>query len=184
DPRHWPFIGSVVDYLEEKRTGERVPVVPRNVALPWLLNSKTDLNVSAGPYAAFLGQAYDPVWTDYDGAGTRTTPRYTDGQTRDFQSPFGGVLPEGRFHLSSPTQLPADVPADRLGRRRSLLQQFDNYRRALDAGEPSVSFDRHQQMAFSLLTIGRMHQALDVNREPLSVRESYGMTLFGQGCLT
>jgi hypothetical protein len=74
DPQHWPFIGSVVDYLEGKRTGLRVPAVPRNVGLSWLLNSKTDLNVSAGPYAAFLGQDYDPVWTDFDGPGTRVTP--------------------------------------------------------------------------------------------------------------
>jgi hypothetical protein len=94
------------------------------------------------------------------------------------------VRPEGRFHLSSPTQLSADVPADRLDRRRSLLRQFDNSRRALDAAVPSASFDRYQQMAFSLLTTGRMRQALDVGREPASVRESYGMTLFGQGCLT
>ena len=56
DPQHWPFIGSVVDYLEEKRSGGRVPAVPRNIGLPWLLNSRTDLDVSAGPYAAFLGQ--------------------------------------------------------------------------------------------------------------------------------
>src|SRR5439155_14661584 len=87
DPRHWPFIGSIVDYLEEKRTGVRVPLVPRNIGLPWLINSKTDLNVNAGPYAAFLGQAYDPVWTDFDGEGTRPTPRYTDDQKRDFKSP-------------------------------------------------------------------------------------------------
>jgi hypothetical protein len=184
DPRHWPFIGSVVDYLEEKRTGERVPAVPRNLGLPWLLNSKTDLNVSAGPYAAFLGQSYDPVWTTYDGEGTHITPRYTDGQTRDFKSPFGGVQPGGRFHLSSPTQLPPEVPPGRLDRRRSLLQQFDNLRRGLDARDPSASFDRYQQMAFTLVTTSRLRQALDVSLEPLTVRESYGMTLFGQGCLT
>src|SRR5262249_12477334 len=151
DSRHWPFIGSIVDYLAEKQTGDRLPSVPRNVGLPWLLNSKTDLNVSAGPYAAFLGQAYDPVWTDFDGEGVRVTPRYTDGQTRTFKSPFGGVLPAGRFHLSSPTQLPADVSADRLSRRRSLLEQFDNLRRGLDASDPARGFDRYQQMAFSLV---------------------------------
>src|SRR5262249_46888379 len=80
DGRHWPFIGSVVDYLEEKRTRDAVPLVPRNVGLPWLLNSRTDLNVSAGPYAAFLGQGYDPVWADFDGPGTRIAPKYTEGQ--------------------------------------------------------------------------------------------------------
>jgi hypothetical protein len=183
DPRHWPFIGSVVDYLEEKRTGDRTPAMPRNIGLPWLLNSKTDLNVSAGPYAAFLGQSYDPIWTDFEGAGTHFTPFYTEGQKRAFKSPFGGVLTDGRIHLSSPTQLPADVPLDRLDGRRSLLHQFDNQRRGLDARGSSSPFDRYQQMAFSLLTTNRMRQALDVGREPLAVRESYGMTLSGQGCL-
>jgi hypothetical protein len=181
DPRHWPFIGSVVDYLHERRTGQRLPPVPRNVGLPWLLNSKTDMNVSAGPYAAFLGQAYDPVWTDFDGAGTRVTPRYSEGQQRDFRSPFGGVTPAGRFFLPA-LELAADVPAERLGRRRSLLEQFDGLRRAPGI-DPGRVFDRHQQRAFTLLTSGRMRHALEVGREPLAVRESYGLTLFGQGCL-
>src|SRR5262249_31800552 len=57
DASHYPFIGSVVDYLEEQRSPAR-PRQPRNVALPWTLNSKTDVLVNAGPFAAFLGQAY------------------------------------------------------------------------------------------------------------------------------
>jgi hypothetical protein len=183
DPRHWPFIGSIVDYLEEKRTGTRVPVVPRNIGLPWLLNSKTDQRVDAGPYAAFLGQAYDPVWTDFEGAGTRITPRYTDGQTRDFQSPFGGVTPAGHFTLSSAAQLAENEPADRLHQRRSLLDQLDQWRRQLDVRDSLSAFDHYQQTAFSLLTTSRMREALDISREPLAVRESYGMTLFGQACL-
>ena len=38
-------------------------------------------------------------------------------------------------------------------------------------------------MAYSMITTSRTREALDVGREPLAVRESYGMTLFGQGCL-
>src|SRR5262249_22246436 len=95
-----------------------------------------------------------------------------------------GVLADGRFHLSSPTHLPADVPRDRLDARRSLLEQFDNQRCGMEARTSSTPFDRYHQMAFSLLTTGKMREALDVGREPLAVRESYGMTLFGQGCLT
>ena len=183
DPQHWPFIGSIVDYLEEKRTGKEVPPVPRNVALPWMLNSKTDVLVNAGPFAAFLGQAYDPVWTDFDGEGTHLTPRYSPGQAREFKSPFGGVTAEGRFHLSASMELPDEVPMERLQRRRTLLEQFDSQRRRLDGRDLARSFDRHRQMAFSLVTSNRVRRALDLHREPLRVRESYGMTLFGQGCL-
>jgi hypothetical protein len=183
DPQHWPFIGSVVDYLEERRTGERLPAVPRNVGLPWLLNSKTDLNVSAGPYAAFLGQAYDPVWTDFAGKGTRLAPKYTEGQSRTFLDPFAGLTAAGRFQLSPEVQPPPDLGPERLNQRRSLLRQFDQARLQVDARDQSGAFDKFQQQAFALLTSGRMREALDIGREPQAVRESYGLTLFGQACL-
>jgi uncharacterized protein (DUF1501 family) len=53
----------------------------------------------------------------------------------------------------------------------------------VDAAASTRLFDRHRQTAFSLLTSGTMRDALDISREPLAVRESYGMTLFGQSCL-
>jgi hypothetical protein len=182
DPQHWPFIGSVVDYLEERRTGNALPPVPRNLVLPWVLNSKTELDIRAGPYAAFLGQGYDPVFADYDGKGVRTVPKYSETH-KEFIDPFGGCTEQGRFHLSAEGRLPADVPVERVHLRRSLLEQFDRARRRLDGLEPARVFDKHRQMAFSLLASSRMRDALDISREPLQVRESYGMTLFGQACL-
>ena len=38
-------------------------------------------------------------------------------------------------------------------------------------------------MAFSMITSNKMRDALDIGREPLALRERYGMTLFGQACL-
>src|SRR5262249_20005781 len=40
-----------------------------------------------------------------------------------------------------------------------------------------------QRMAYSLLGSSRLREALDIRREPMAVRESYGMTAFGQGAL-
>ena len=182
DPRQWPFIGSIVDHLEAKRGGP-APRVPRNVALPWLLNSKTDLLVSAGPYAAFLGQAHDPVWCDFDGPGIREVPRYSEGQKKAFVDPYGGTIPEGRFGLSSIGTSLENVPVQRMQGRQSLLAQFDSARRSLDGSASSKAFGGFQQTALSLLTTGKMRDALDIGREPLRLRESYGMTLFGQACL-
>ncbi|MCI0459689.1 MAG: DUF1501 domain-containing protein [Gemmataceae bacterium] len=181
DSRHWPFVGSVVDYLEERRAPRVNPTVPRNVALPWMLNSRTDLLVNAGPFAAFLGQGYDPVWTDFDGPGTRLAPRYTERQQRQFLDPFGGTTPAGRFRLA--TGADADVPVERLNLRRGLLEQLDRARARLELGQGGQGHDRFRQMAFTLLTSSRMRQALDIGREPALVRERYGMTLFGQACL-
>jgi Protein of unknown function (DUF1501) len=186
DGRHWPYIGSIVDYLDERRShAERgnevgVPEVPRNIALPWMLNSKTDTLVNAGPFAAFLGQAYDPIWTDFTGKGTRTVPHYTDGQKKDFFDPFGGTTANGQFTMSPDSRLRDDIPIERLNLRQSLLGQFEQARRQIDA---APILDRHRQRAYSLLTTSAVHRALDIAREPMGLREKYGLTLFGQSCL-
>jgi hypothetical protein len=183
DSRHWPFIGSVVDYLMTRRTGQASLAMPRNIVLPWVLNSKTDLDVRAGPYAAFLGQAHDPVFTDFDGKGTRVAPHYTEGQRRSFHDPFAGVDPAGRFHVSTESRLRDDTPIERLALRRSLLSHFDRARGAVEKASEARVFDRFQEQAFALLTTSTMRRALDIGREPPALRERYGMTLFGQGCL-
>jgi hypothetical protein len=180
DSRHWPFLGSAVDYLDERRAGGRLPVVPRNVALPWMLNSKTNNLVNAGPFAAFLGQAHDPVWTDFDGPGLRLAPKYFPTQSRAFLDPYAATSAEGRFRVAAGE---GDVAVENINLRRSLLSQFDAARRRLGPGLEAGAFDRQQQMAFSLLTSGTLRRALDLGREPLAVRENYGMTLFGQACL-
>src|SRR5581483_2205255 len=60
DPRHWPFIGSVIDYLENTHRPNTRPPLPRNIALPFLHSSRRRHIIhNAGPYGAFLGRAYD-----------------------------------------------------------------------------------------------------------------------------
>jgi len=175
DSRQWPFIGSVVDYLEARSSRSRDP---RNVALPWMLNSKTDILVNAGPFAAFLGQAYDPVWTDFDGKGTSIVPGYSENQAKRYHDPYGGTTASGRFRFSAGEDL-GDVPVERLNVRHALLSQLDQKRRALD----SSVVDHQRAQALHLLTSSNMRKALDVGREPMKLREQYGMTLFGQSCL-
>jgi hypothetical protein len=184
DPRHWPFIGSLVDYLAER--GEprgTVPPVPRNVALPWVLNARADTAPLAGPYAAFLGQSFDPVWTDFVGKGTRLAPKLSDHQTKTFLDPYSEAEPAGHFVVAPEGQLTDGLTHGRIQRRRTLLEQFDRARAWADAPEFSASFDRHQALAYSLVTSPRFREALDVRREASAVRERYGMTLFGQSCL-
>ena len=183
DPRHWPYIGSVVDYVDRRRGGNELPDLPQNIGLPWLLNSKSDIVPLAGPYAAFLGQAYDPFWPVYSGKGTRVGPKLSDAQTREVVDPYAGVTADGRFLVSETARLSEELTLDRLNRRRSLLEQFDEARRSHEQRPRAQSYDRHQQMAFSLLTSSRLHDALDIGRETPALREQYGMTLFGQSCL-
>lgn len=184
DPQHWPFIGSVVDYLERPRSGRPDPLaVPRNIALPWLMGSKaTDYPPLAGPYAAFLGSQFDPVWTDFNGTGTRIVPSLSDAQTKQVRDPFGGMTADGRFRLAETNPLEG-MNSARFDMRRILLKQFDESREWLERHRGIDTFSAQQQAAYSLLSGNKIREALDVNLEPQAVRDRYGMTLFGQSCL-
>jgi len=180
---HWPFLGSVVDYVETQRAGGRMSDVPRNIGLPWQFGSKSTLPTLAGPYAAFLGQAYDPVWTDFEGRGTKVAPKLGVNQTNDVYDPFYGIEPSCKFRLPGSGQLPGDMTIERLGLRRSLAAQFDASTEWLRSDRPVQGFDQQRQLAWSMIGTSKVRDALDVQREPEAVRQRFGMTLFGQSCL-
>ncbi|MBV8084673.1 MAG: DUF1501 domain-containing protein, partial [Chloroflexi bacterium] len=52
-----------------------------------------------------------------------------------------------------------------------------------DGNAATRSLDEYRDIAYPLVASPRVRQALDLNREPRPVRESYGMTLFGQSAL-
>jgi uncharacterized protein (DUF1501 family) len=71
-------------------------------------------------------------------------------------------------------QLPAGVGPSRLEDRRQLLAHFDTLRRDLDASGAMSSLDAFQGRALEVVTSRALRDALDVSKEPLSVRERYG----------
>jgi hypothetical protein len=183
DGRHWPFIGSVVDYLG-RREGRKAPAVPANVALPFPFSSQRVGEVArAGPYAAFLGGAYNPVWTTFHGQATRTVVKTLAEQKLDVAEPYMGITSESRFELASATALPDEITLDRLDRRRSLVEQFDQARHDLGDTDAGRGTDRYREMAFNLIHSEKVRTALDLSQEPRALRESYGITLFGQASL-
>lgn len=183
DPQHWPFMGSVIDYLDGKRAGSQRSSMPRNIGLPWQFGTKSTIPTLAGPYAAFLGNQHDPLWTDYTGKGSQVAPKLTDNQSEKVHDPFLSVTPSGKLELSPACQLPKEVSTGRLDARRLLLRQFDQARPMLDRAATVKTFDDHQQRAFSLVTSNHVRTALDLNRESTKLREEYGQNLFGQACL-
>lgn len=185
DPAQWPYIGSVVDYVGRIKDGDRLPDVPRNLALPWAFSSQRVGEVArAGPYGGFLGQAYDPISTEFVGKATKkSTKTLADKTWNDFE-PYRGVTPESRFRLGSVSSLGPDLTFDRLDRRRNLLEQFEQARREFDSGTERSGIDRHRAMAYSLLGSEKLRNAFDLDRESPETRELYGMTLFGQATLT
>src|SRR5262249_2529890 len=178
DGRHWPFIGSVVAYLEAQKKQRRP--VPDNIAMPWPFSSRrVGEGPRAGPYPAFLGGAYHPHFTDFVGEATREITKTLTDKKETFKEPYVGISPDARFTLGDASNS-ADLTIDRLNSRKSLLEQFDGARRVR---ESAGGFARHPELAYELIRTSRGRDALDMAREPLGLRDSYGMTVFGQGCL-
>ncbi|MBM4069397.1 MAG: DUF1501 domain-containing protein [Planctomycetes bacterium] len=174
----WPFIGSVVDYVEAGRANS-APAMPQNIALPFRLYSRANFRLLGGPYAGFLGSRFDPIWTEFAGRGTRAVPNPT--AKPDVFDPYGGIRAEDGIDLTGP--IPTDLSPQRVGLRRSLLQQLDQSRSWLDGQDRVQAFGRHQELAYALLTSPRLARALDIHQESEAVRTRYGMTLFGQSLL-
>ena len=183
DARHWPFIGSIVDFLDQQQ-GRAATDVPRNVGMPFLHSSRRAHPIlNAGPYAAFLGQTYDPIWTDFEGEALHSQKYHFASTITTSIDPYGGVKPDCRFQWAKGDATPPELTLDRLSLRRSLLEQFDLARRDLESQSRIREFSRTQERAFSYLTNPRLHEALDLQREPIELREQYGMNLFGQSSL-
>jgi hypothetical protein len=182
-PEQWPFIGSVVSYLDHKKHGAKPKgSVPDNVMLPWLLSSKRSMPPYARLHAAYLGGEFDPIWGEFSGAATRSVLRTSLGD-EEYRDPHLGITPDSRFEFAAGTAIEDGMTLNRLNDRRSLLQQFDASRRDYDKSRTGRRLDENRALAFSLMDSLKIRTALDLGRESGKLRERYGMTLFGQGAL-
>ncbi|MGE5195548.1 MAG: DUF1501 domain-containing protein [Deltaproteobacteria bacterium] len=169
-PDQWPYLGGVIDYLGERgQFGPSLPGVPRNVMLPWRQSLYAAPNKRAGTFGGFLGPAYDPLWTEFRG----------EAPQRD---PFREITPDGRFVFGS-LEAPK-VTLDALDRRRSLLEQFEVQSAGIDRSAAATGYSRQRARAFEFLATPQVRDALRLEREPIALRQEYGMTLFGQACLS
>src|SRR5262249_7250623 len=111
---------------------------------------------SHGQGAGWLGPVYDPLRIDEDAS----KPDY---KVADFE-------------------LRAEVPASRTERRKELLGKLDAQRRRMDE-QAAKAASTHQGRAFLLLSSREGAGGVDPTREPLKVRERYGMNIHGQAVL-
>src|SRR5437762_4631792 len=110
-----------------------------------------------GQGAGFLGKDYDPFVLNADPAKP------------DFKVPD---LPP-----------PAESGEARLQRRRQLREVVDGVVKDFEASPSAQLMDANFASAYRLMTSVRAREAFDLSKEPLKVRERYGMTRFGQSCL-
>src|SRR5262249_26947742 len=79
--------------------------------------------------------------------------------------------------------LDAQLPTPRLHERHTLLQRVDRALAEADRSGALASFSRQQQQAFDILVSAQAGGAVQLEREPASMRERYGRSPFGQSVL-
>ncbi|MBL8866767.1 MAG: DUF1501 domain-containing protein, partial [Planctomycetia bacterium] len=77
----------------------------------------------------------------------------------------------------------ADTPTHRMDDRAALLEQLDRQVRGMESQLEIGAMASHYQRAFSLLARPEVTRAFDLAREPIKVRERYGMNRHGQSVL-
>jgi hypothetical protein len=110
-----------------------------------------------GQHAGFLGPRHDP-WQI----------------TRDPNAPDFGV---------DSVRLAPGIEVSRLNERHALLDQVNRQQERFAELEAGKRLSDQQQLAFSVLTSGRVARAFEIEREPVAVRDHYGRHAFGQSLL-
>ena len=128
--------------------------MPTFVSYPHVI---ADGSITPGQHASFLGKAHDPLFFTQD----PNDPNFS--------------LPE--------LSLPADLSLERLQSRRELQKLIDQQSRLLDYSAAAKGLDAYYDKALTMLNSPRLRKAFDIASEPEKVREAYGRTTYGQGCL-
>ncbi len=101
-------------------------------------------------------------------------------------APFvvGGDPSSKGFRVRDVT-VPQSISEGRAMARQQLRHSLDNMERITEkmADDPTVGFDTFYQQGMELVTSPRAQAAFDISKEPAKVRESYGMSDFGQRLL-
>jgi hypothetical protein len=86
------------------------------------------------------------------------------------------------FRVDSVNLAPG-IAVDRLNDRRALLDQVNGQQERFAELAEGRRLSDQQQLAFSVLTSGKIARAFEMDREPVAVRERYGRHAFGQSML-
>ncbi len=134
---------------------------PRRDGIPSGVNLPTFLMEGPltwpGQHAGFLGPKYDPWQISKD-------PNAAD------------------FRVDSVSLAPG-LEIERLRDRRALLASVDRQQRQFEELAECRRLSDQQELAFSVLTSGKIARAFELEREPVAVRDRYGRHAFGQSLL-
>lgn len=169
-PTQAPSMNSVIQYLARNERRD----LPASVWMP-CYTGWGQASIRPGPYAGFLGKRFDPFFT-----GCRAYSQAKSKYAHPQRVLGDIILPE--------MQLPDDLSLDRLDRRRSLAEQFDDQLRLIEKTGVAERLNVSRRQAFDLLTSANRPQspwrAFQVEEEPAKLQERYGRNLYGKSMLT
>ncbi|MFM8573813.1 MAG: DUF1501 domain-containing protein [Pirellula sp.] len=170
-PRDWPSMGSIVEYVDQQRLGLRREL-PSYMVVP---NSLGRLQEDGqyprpGEHSGWLGQRYNPLTTRIDKKSKDDNPYWRNCTDEELNFRISGLDRRDELVL------------DRLESRQTLLSQLNRQMRRMDETQDS-ELDVFRQRAFALATSNAARNALDIRKEPDSIRDLYGRHLFGQSTL-
>lgn len=129
--------------------------LPAGISLNSPGNEIPSGHIFPGFFAGFLGCGYDPMFI-------------TENPASEKFDPF--PIPDGEAR-------------DRLLARESLVGELDRLGTRLEAVDSIRSASAFQEKALNLIRSAEAVRAFDLGREKPAVREQFGMSPFGQGCL-
>jgi hypothetical protein len=97
--------------------------------------------------------------------------------------PFIAGDPNVKGYRVRDLNLPVDVDWNRVNNRRWLLDQMDHRFREIDTRNEFQAMDSFYEKAYDLIRSPSAQKAFDIEQEPETVRNRYGRTPVGQGCL-
>jgi hypothetical protein len=163
-PTNHPSVPSVCQYFGVGHGTD----LPGYVMLPAFPGYSQGLR-RAGPYGGYLGPKFDPVFSTADSFSGKDT-----AADNGFYNPNLPLTGEPRL-----PKIGGELTLDALNTRRTLVDQLDAKAAHFDAHGHSIRRDA----AFDLLLSPKAKTAFDLAREPLKLRDRYGLDIFGQSVL-
>jgi Protein of unknown function (DUF1501) len=171
EPTDPPDIGAICQYLELGPAD-----LPGAVCMPCYPGWGESVNYPGirrpGPYGGYLGAQYDPLFS-------LCQPKF---EREPKIAHYDPVIALGEPQMPSLDTLPS-MSADRLDRRRSLMDQLDERFKSVGQSRAVERLDHFQAKAFSLLCSSKTRDAFDLSREPAEIRQRYGPSLTGSSML-
>jgi hypothetical protein len=173
----WPSIASVAGDAARRADNN----LPPAVVLPERLVHWSGGTIP-GAYGGIMGRHRDPFFIEATSYGDPfwrgAYPEYTF-----FALPKKDPTSEPPKVFEAPNLKLSAETSSRLDGRLKLMDTIDDQRRAFEQSAEVAQYDRHRQLAVSLLSSGEIASALDVTRADDKTQERYGRNSFGWSLL-